>query len=133
MDQVLYYPSILIPNEWLKKTILFSDKISSIYPKDTWIINDTEENLSLSNMEFLMSLGLYEKTKPEDLDIFTHREIFKDLAHVLDESLLVAARERYRKTRSSYEIYLSKMNYEVIDFLIDNKLQSMIVIFQIPF
>lgn len=122
MRQVLYYPGILIPHDWLKKSIFYSDKISSIYPNENMEITGQEEQLALTNMEYLESLGLYKKTNPEELDYWTHTNIFTDMTSLLDELTLEKMREIYQIHRSSYQIFLSKMGSEVRGFLLENQL-----------
>jgi hypothetical protein len=122
MRQVLYYPGILLPEEWVKKTILYSDKISSIHPH-SFNLNACEgqkEKTAVSNMNYLESLGLYEYMRPEELSFITHEKIFKELVSILDKNLILQIRDNYKKHRYSYEIYRSKMSDQVIRFLTYN-------------
>lgn len=122
MNQILYYPGILIPNDWIKKTILYSDKVSSIYPRRLGVVEGEDEQLALSNMEFLESLDLYEYTDPEEINNKTHSLIFSDLYNMLNEGELEKYRELFNKNRVSYEIYLSKVSYDVRRYFLDNKI-----------
>jgi hypothetical protein len=125
MRNILYYPKILIPSEWIKKTILYSDKISSIYPYDTNIIEGTEEKIALSNMHYLKSLGLYEYTRPEELDQLIYQKIFRDFQNALNKNLLQNIRKDFRDKNYSYEIYQRKMNRDIIDYLLENKVAKL--------
>jgi len=126
MRQILFYPGILIPSEWLKKTVFYSDKISSIYPMQFNVNSNfeqgDEERYAQTNMEYLESIGLYEKTQPEDFSYKVHKDSLVDLMEILDEGGLHDARERYKQYRSSYQIYRSKINDETCSFLIENQI-----------
>lgn len=125
MRQVLYYPGILIPDYWLKKTILYSDKISSIFPYNTGTIEGERENLALSNMKYLESEGIYEYLRPEDLDKKTYNDVFIDLKNNLDENTLTNIRDEYKEYGRSYVIYRSKMNEDIFRYLLDNKIAKL--------
>lgn len=125
MRQILYYPRILIPNDWIKKTILYSDKVSSIFPYDIGVIEGQEENLALANMKYLESLGMYEYTRPEQLDFHIHRKLHQAFLDSLDDITLSEVREKYEKSRTSYAIYRSKLNAGTIRFLFDNHIAKL--------
>src|SRR4051794_27422249 len=111
MKQVLYYPGILIPNDWLKKTILYSDKISSIYPYTTVDVDfDKHEQIDLANMNYLKSVGIYNYKRPEELDFRSHKRVHSKFSTALNKTSLEEVRNRFNEQGIIYKIYKSKMN-----------------------
>lgn len=117
MNKLIYYPSILIPSEWLKKTIFYSDEISSIYPYGFTPSNGIRESQALADMEYLKSLGMYRYTRPEDIDSLKYKAILKDITNAQNESGLEALRTKFNCNSVKYEIYRSKMDRDIIKYL----------------
>ncbi|WP_078596327.1 DUF6236 family protein [Evansella clarkii] len=124
MRQMLYYPKIILPVDWMKKTMLYSDKIASIHPMNvSGIIKDKEEEMALANMEYLESEGIYEYIRPEDLDWKIFKNLLKDLQSIMDQdNSLKYARENFRKQHNIYEIFRSKMSEDITRYLFENDL-----------
>lgn len=62
-DTILYYPSIEIKDgEWLRKAILYWDKVASIVPA----VNYQDD--SWSDMRYLLNVDLYEPIYPSELE-----------------------------------------------------------------
>ncbi|MTI65454.1 MAG: hypothetical protein FH753_02525 [Firmicutes bacterium] len=121
MNKLLYYPTILIPGHWLKKAVFFSDQISSIYPYGFTPEESLYEKQLLAEMEYLKSLGIYNYTRPEDLDMKTFNQLLKDIKSFCDTDMITNLRNNFKDSKRKYEIYNTKLNNEIIRFLIDNK------------
>lgn len=123
MNKLMYYPTILIPSTWLKKAIFLSDEISSIYPYGfSPSLDGQQDKSAFIDMEYLRSEGLYSYSRPEDLTRGVYKSILKDLSEQLNPELLVEVRENFKSNSTRYEIFKSKMDYDIINFLIDNKI-----------
>ena len=84
--KILYYPTIAIPQSWLKHTILYWDKVSSIAPKqwedqleDARTQEFTEEDIPIRDMKILMEAGEYEPIRPEEHSVDIKDEFEKIL------------------------------------------------------
>lgn len=123
MRNLLYYPTILIPSEWIKKSILYTDKISSIHPYGFSPSEGYKESLAYSDMLYLKSMGLYEFSRPESLSDFHFKIILNELQNYVTEKKMSILRTRFAdKSLSKYEIYNAKMDYEIRRYLLKNKL-----------
>lgn len=122
MNKLMYYPSILIPSEWIKKAILYTDEISSIYPYSFTSVEGIRERQSLADMQFLEAEGLYRYSRPEELSSDKFNRILSDLIIDFDESKLKILRENFKSDVVKYEIYKSKMDGEIGRFLVSNGL-----------
>ena len=70
---ILYYPNIGLPNDiWLRKTLLYTDEISSIVPYD---LTEQFDN----NSELLMGEGIFKPLSPEEfLDNEQYAQAFEN-------------------------------------------------------
>lgn len=64
-DNILYYPTIDIPNEnWLRNAIIYWDEVSSIVPMDI----DNQSLIPINpNIQFLKDEGIFRPIRPEKL------------------------------------------------------------------
>lgn len=109
----------MIPSDWIKKSILYCDSISSIYPYGFSPDDGIRENQSLADMNYLKSEGLYTYSRPEDL---SHREfdkILKELQSRISEDYADELRTNFSSSRVKYEIYKSKLDSEIITYLFE--------------
>jgi hypothetical protein len=94
---ILYYPTILIPSNWLKWTTLYWDKIGSIVPEDFQNIFDENEPLFRDPRD-VESFNLMKKLKDDEFyklfiakyeprDEFT-QNIKKELEEIIDSPKL---------------------------------------------
>ena len=83
--KILYYPTIIIPEQWLKTVVLYWDKVSSIVPR-SFDFNNPPEFVSYNSqnhieaMKLLEEYGIYEPTYPElpnDVKELFEREFFE--------------------------------------------------------
>lgn len=121
MKKLLYYPTILIPSHWLKKAVLFSDEISSIYPYEFTTRNRVYENQCKAEIEYLLSEGIYSYSRPEDLSTEIYQRILRNLESAYDEFKLDEHRKNFLSDDIKYEIYTSKLDQNIIRYLLDNK------------
>jgi len=123
MNKLMYYPTILIPSTWLKKAIFLSDEISSIYPYGfSPSLDGLRDKQAFSDMEYLKACGLYSYSRPEDLTRYIYKRILKDLSGQLNQEILGEIRQNFSTDSTKFEIYKSKMDMDIVRYLIDNKI-----------
>ena len=121
---LLYYPKILVPMSDLKKYFLYSDSISTIIPDEFNFCetNDVAWNESLAAMIYLESLGFYKRTYASDI-LRTHKKAivneFND--RVIHIDALSQLKQGVQQS-SWWQLYLSKMDYEIREMLISKGL-----------
>lgn len=112
--KALYYPYILIPdNLWLRRAILYWDKINPIVPQEVEI---PQNHISHE----LEKYGILDLIRPEDC--FAHhwiewqkvREDFIELIRNLKNSGIIPPKERHNY---QYRIHWHKFDYELMDEL----------------
>ena len=87
---ILYYPTILVPSKWQKRTILYWDKISSIVP-EKWddelgsnpSFGNQQVDQSYRDMKYLESQGEFEAIRPENKPVPIDGE-FKQIINSLN-------------------------------------------------
>ncbi len=119
MNKLLYYPSILVPSAWLKRSILYSDCISTICPYNVDNFEGFEENRALADMKYLESCGQFEFSRPERLGYMEFDSILNDLTKYLSKRKLKTIREHFNNSHYSYQIYKGKMDSDIILYLIE--------------
>ncbi|WP_172201004.1 hypothetical protein, partial [Saccharibacillus qingshengii] len=102
MKNIMYYPRIVIPSEWMKKTLLYSDTISSIYPKDFNDLNGHEEEIAHRDMEILHAEGIYVYTDPEQIDFLVHEKVLNELKRLIHDDNLSSLRNSFN-TRACFK------------------------------
>ncbi len=122
---LLYYPQIAIPMAEIKKYILYADKISSIVPANYSFIEDSEDaqwNESINSMNYLETMGIYEKT-------YSSTVLNKYRQGIIDEFLKrIDKTDIYKKVKCGdkpthwWELYLSKLDNDIKELLIDEGL-----------
>lgn len=118
----LYHPTILIPNDWIKTSILYIDKIGSIVPYDFDYASDLNdiENEYYLNMKYLKEREIYEYSRPDQIS--DKRAFLNELKYYLEkEDGLDKARNSFSENQLSI-LYKSKIDNDIIDYLDDNGL-----------
>lgn len=124
MRNMLYYPTILIPSDWMKKSILYCDKLSSIYPYGISPVEGILESQALSEMNHLKSEGMYSYSRPENLNDTDFENILQDLQMRIPEAKLKKLQVNFTTNNCKYEIYKSKLDYDIIQYLISEGLAA---------
>jgi hypothetical protein len=111
--KILYYPTIIIPQYWLKQTILYWDRVSSIAPG---LLEDYFEDTRVfleapfRDMKTLMEAGEYKPIRPEE-----HRVNIKNEFQEMLESQQF--KEKINPMWSDYVHFLFEENpYEITSF-----------------
>lgn len=122
--KILYYPTILVPTRWLKWTILYWDKVSSIVPK-IWE-DEMKEKPSFKNpqdeetyrvMRYLEDEGEYEPTIPSYVHLISE---FKEI--IRSPQFQSKIDRNWRKNKTIGRVHKDKVSYGVGDFLEDDDL-----------
>ena len=122
--KILYYPSILIPPDWIRGAILYWDKISSIMPKsfEDAVIEGKEEKESINVINELKEEGVFTASRP--YKAFYHeinnRTLNSEFMKIIESSMYDNNKEYY----AHWEIYDSKLQVDVIRFLQEKGLIS---------
>ncbi|WP_440970917.1 DUF6236 family protein [Peribacillus frigoritolerans] len=109
--RILYYPSIEVPNNyWLRRVLLYSDKIATIVPKN--LRHKYEANAFI---ESLLENGEFEPISPEDFlqsDGFEKRNFEEEVRNYIDSGSLYefVFADRSRKV-TEIEMSMDKLDY----------------------
>lgn len=120
--KLLYYPTILIPMEWMKCSILYWDSIASIVPEDLDLmeISGERELESFSCMKYLKDEQIYIPSKPDDIFPKDEKSLNAEFLSIVNTpEYLTEARKRVTQSYW-WSLYESKATVEIIGFLIDN-------------
>ncbi|MET3851426.1 DUF6236 family protein [Paenibacillus sp. OAE614] len=119
---ILYYPNIGLPNDiWLRKTLLYTDEISSIVPYD---LTGQFDN----NSELLMGEGIFKPLSPEEfLDNELYAKVFENefsntISTINKTSKYKLSNKNNSRKRSF--IYRTKFSYQIFNMLQRNGLIS---------
>lgn len=118
--KLLHYPEIVIPMSDLKKYVLYSDKISSIVPRDVHFDeNHFDKSLkeSIIAMSYLEELGMYEKTYSSDI-LRSHQSSLENefMKRVEGREICKRIKDGY-EPEEFWELYLSKLDFMTVYFL----------------
>lgn len=118
---LLYYPTFRLPSdEWLKKALLYWDKVGSIVPEEYFAEVCRNETIA-----YLKEAGVYERFEPRDVtqDYRISTQFHEDFSNRLDseEFLAVSSRSGNEKT---FAIEFDKMFYEAWRDLRERNLTS---------
>ncbi len=121
----LYYPTIAIPIDELKKYVLYADKISSIVPDDYCFIEDNEDNRlneSITSMSYLEEIGIYEKTYSSNV-LISYKDTLIDefMARIIKEEIYRKVKAGHRPS-TWWELYTSKLDNTIKEMLIEEGL-----------
>jgi hypothetical protein len=150
--RLLWYPTINVPNEaWLKRVLLYTDKIGTISPggyirPDIWerhieVLRDENQLEVLSAMDFLTSRRRAEALRQDALSFFQSREFrswkksrnrprtkgpkrLNRPDHQLAGLLTLNRDVQLETTDESFLIHIEKLDPEVARFLEDQGLMS---------
>jgi hypothetical protein len=122
---LLYYPTIAIPIDELKKYVLYADRISSIVPDEFSFIENSDNsqwNESITSITYLEKIGIYEKTYSSTI-LFNHRDTLTDefMKRIIKEDVSKKVKGGNRPS-NWWKLYLSKMDYPLIDMLLEEGL-----------
>lgn len=113
---ILYYPTINIPDEeWLKKTILYWDHVSSIVPDRDYFCRDIV-NMN-SDMRYLIDNGIYRPTFPSEL---FESSSFEKFNKELERAFINKSSKKLYGEKAAY-IHRKKLQYgterEPVDYV----------------
>lgn len=121
-DTILYYPSIEIKDgDWLRKAILYWDKVASIVPEGNY------SDDSWRDMRYLLNVDLYEPIYPSELEVDS--ELVDEFCRQVKEQLRLHNDKRNWNHKS--EVHVNKTMYvpkpvnmaktskTICDFLLD--------------
>lgn len=129
---LLYYPAINIPNgTWLRNSILYTDKVSSIFP-----FNDMHDVKVNDDMRILCDEGLYKPIyvfNELQKEMYLKTKEFEDFENNFIETInsddfkkLQSKTEKYyidkHKGFKEYGMYLTKLTKRVKEYLIEKNL-----------
>lgn len=124
-DMILYYPSIEIKDgDWLRKAILYWDKVASIVPEGNY------SDDSWRDMRYLLNVDLYEPIYPSELE--ADSELVDEFCRQVKEQLRLQNDKRNWNHKS--EVHVDKTMYvpkpvnmtktpkTICDFLLDERI-----------
>jgi len=122
--KLLYYPSIAIPLSELKKYIFYSEEVSTIVPDEFEYYNSDDQNWneSLAVMDYLESEGLYKKSYASEILREYRKPIRTEMLKRIENIETLKEVENGHSPHSWWELYISKLDYDVKEFLIEKKL-----------
>ena len=116
--KILYYPYVIIPDEWLKNTLLYWDKVSSIEPENFEPTNIDRDFIGKWSQDrnYLWNQGYYEPSDPRHVfEGNRNRDFTQEFVNIIEN-------ERYSvkgdwSQRSVMKVYEYKFNPEIVEFL----------------
>jgi hypothetical protein len=144
--EILYYPTILVPSRWQRRTILYWDKISSIVP-GKWddelgpnsFRGNQQAEQSYRDMKYLESKGEFEAIRPENRpvpidtefkQIINSSELDKKVDHNWKDFSMSKQMDKFKlerifnkDLRESFSfVHKDKMTNHLYDFLFEKNL-----------
>jgi DNA-binding transcriptional MerR regulator len=116
--KILYYPYVIMPDEWLKNSLLYWDKVSSIEPENFEPTNIDRDFIGkwFQDRTYLWNEGFYEPSDP--WRVFKgnkNRDFTQEFINVIENERYSV--ERNWLQRSVMEVYEYKFNPEILKFL----------------
>jgi len=122
--RIIYYPTIVIPSQWTKWTVLYFDKVISIIPENLnfkeVIYPWNEKDFRI--MKILMDEGELERANPQDLigqrEKWRSVEMFeKEFRRIVTSKRFQSIINRNWKRNHKWKVHRDKISYKVYEFL----------------
>jgi len=123
--KIIYYPTIIVPSEWAKWTVLYFDKVSSIIPKGVdykEVVNPWNEK-DFKIMEILMEEGEFEPTDPQHLlsqrEKWANREILiKEFKKIVTSNKFQSIiNKNWKRSSIIWKVHWDKVSNGIYEFL----------------
>jgi len=127
---VIYYPTIIVPENWLKWAVLYFDKASSVIPRPIYETDfedmDLNNRENLDAMKYAMEEGVFEPAYPDVL--LRKFEIYETFAK---EFIEIASSDKFKRYidknwpnehKIPYDrLHNDKLVSRIYDFLLEKK------------
>lgn len=128
METLLYYPSTNIPNgEWLRNSLLYTDKVSSILPYDMGSNHVSDLTKLLSDEEIYYPIYVYDELQKYNPEFETFENNFIETIESNEFKKIKTEYQNFYSNNTDvgiadFEMFKNKFTYRIAEYLSNNQL-----------